>query len=91
MIERAFALLKGKWRRLKYLYMLLLHRIPDVIITACCLHNFILLFNGGEGIEEDSDDEGQDAEPMEDDDDEDNRIAGILKRHALAQMLFNGD
>ena len=47
--------------------------------------------NGGEGIEEDSDDEGQDAEPMEDDDDEDNRIAGILKRHALAQMLFNGD
>ena len=41
-VERAFGLLKGKFRRLKYLDMVLLKDIPKVITTACALHNFIL-------------------------------------------------
>ncbi|KAJ8910644.1 hypothetical protein NQ315_012512 [Exocentrus adspersus] len=38
-IERAFALLKGKSRRLKYLDMGIADKIPDVILSACILNN----------------------------------------------------
>ena len=38
-IERAFSLLKGRWRRLKYLDMTNIDRIPFVIIAFCVLHN----------------------------------------------------
>ncbi|KAF2901197.1 hypothetical protein ILUMI_04988 [Ignelater luminosus] len=41
-IERTFGLLKGRWRRLKYLDMSLADKIPEVILSACILHNFIL-------------------------------------------------
>ncbi|XP_045033881.1 uncharacterized protein LOC116922685, partial [Daphnia magna] len=41
-VERSFSLLKNKWRRLRYLDMLLLNRISDVILSACCLHNYII-------------------------------------------------
>ena len=42
-IERAFALLKGRFRRLKYLDCTLINKIPTVIIAACTLHNFCIL------------------------------------------------
>lgn len=45
-IERAFALLKGKFRRLKYLDINNIESVPDIIITACTLHNFILQHGG---------------------------------------------
>ena len=41
-IERAFSLLKGRFRRLKYLDMLRIQDIPTVIIAACTLHNVCL-------------------------------------------------
>lgn len=41
-IERAFALLKGRFRRLKYLDMSLIDLIPDVILVCCVLHNVCL-------------------------------------------------
>lgn len=41
-VERAFALLKGRFRRLKYLDMSLLALIPDVILACCVLHNICL-------------------------------------------------
>ncbi|CAM1322336.1 Uncharacterised protein g8057 [Pycnogonum litorale] len=41
-IERAYALLKGKFRRLKYLDMNV-DNAQDTIITCCCLHNIILI------------------------------------------------
>jgi len=41
-IERAFALLKGKWRRLKYLDMNRDDMIPFTIIACCVLHNIYL-------------------------------------------------
>ena len=44
-IERAFALLKGRFRRLKYLDITRIQDIPGIIIVACVLHN-ICLDNG---------------------------------------------
>lgn len=41
-IERAFALLKGRFRRLKYLDMSLVDLIPHVILACCVLHNVCL-------------------------------------------------
>lgn len=40
--SRAFSLLKGRFRRLKYLNMLRIRDIPTVIIAACTLHNVCL-------------------------------------------------
>lgn len=41
-IERVFAYLKGRWRRLKYLELHNTYFLPDVIMAACILHNFCL-------------------------------------------------
>lgn len=41
-IERAFALLKGRFRRLKYLDMHRVDKIPQVIMACCVLHNICL-------------------------------------------------
>ena len=40
-IERAFSLLKRRFRRLKYLDMSRIHDIPMVIIATCTLHNIL--------------------------------------------------
>lgn len=48
MIERAFALLKGRFRRLKFLDMNIDKMIPYVIIACTVLHNICL-----DGIDED--------------------------------------
>ncbi|XP_043285712.1 putative nuclease HARBI1 [Venturia canescens] len=42
-IERAFALLKGRFRRLKYLHMSCADLIPHVILACCVLHNICLV------------------------------------------------
>ena len=42
-IERAFGLLKGRWRKLFYLGMLCQKKIVSVIVAACVLHNFCLM------------------------------------------------
>ena len=41
-VERAFGLLKGRWRKLFYLDMLC-QRIVSVIVATCVLHNFCLM------------------------------------------------
>ena len=45
-IERTFSLLKGKFWRLKYLDVNDLSEVPNVTVTACTLHNFILQNDG---------------------------------------------
>lgn len=50
-IERVFALLKGRFRRLKYLHMSCADLIPYVILACCVLHNICL-----EGCEDDIND-----------------------------------
>lgn len=42
-IERTFGLLKGKFRKLKYLEMYNMDLINYAIASACILHNFILI------------------------------------------------
>ena len=41
-IERAFGLLKCRFRRLKFLDMKSMEKIPVVIVAACVLHNMLL-------------------------------------------------
>lgn len=55
-IEHAFAQLKGKFRRLKYLDMSNMEYIVNVILACCVLHNFILRIdkNECEGIIEEN-------------------------------------
>ncbi|XP_048515010.1 putative nuclease HARBI1 [Athalia rosae] len=42
-IERSFALLKGKFRRLKYIDIADMDLLNHIIAAACVLHNFILM------------------------------------------------
>jgi len=58
-IERAFGLLKGKFRRLKYLDINNIAFAADIIITACTLHNYILQ-HGGDDDDMSIDDSVQD-------------------------------
>jgi len=43
-IERTFALLFGRFRRLKYLDMSKTEFVPSVVLAACVLHNICLMF-----------------------------------------------
>jgi hypothetical protein len=71
-IERAFSLLKGRFRRLKYIDMNRTDLIPETILAACVLHNICLLHNDdlidqyiNEGRELDNDDQNADNAAME--------------------------
>ncbi|XP_029673488.1 putative nuclease HARBI1 [Formica exsecta] len=52
-IERAFGLLKNKFRRLKYLDISDFNLGNDMIAAACVLHNFIIIHDGINVEEED--------------------------------------
>lgn len=41
-VERAFGILKGRFRKLKYIYMYNTEMIPLVILTCCILHNICI-------------------------------------------------
>lgn len=56
-IERAFALLKGRFRRLKYLHMNRVNVIPKTILACCVLHNICL-----NKMDEEIDDDDEDIE-----------------------------
>lgn len=90
-IEQSFGLLKGKWRRLKFLDMARIDLIPTVIIAACVVHNFILKNQGlEEGEEEDYDNEQQNEGENENNFQvfEDYGVAiGDRKRNYIASIL----
>lgn len=76
-IERAFALLKGRFRKLKYVYMHNTDMIPLLVIACCILHNICI----------DNDDEPFDnIEPMEIDYNNIN-LVGDEKRDIIAQLI----
>jgi len=63
-IERSFALLKGRFRQLKYLDMNRTDLIPATILASCVLHNVCLHHNDThleeyviEGMDNDNEDE----------------------------------
>lgn len=47
-VERSFALLFGRWRRLQFLNMSRLDRVPHTILGCCVLHNLALEYCGDE-------------------------------------------
>ena len=61
-IERAFGLLKGRWRRLKFIEMENIDESPAVVAAACVLHNFCLLIDEENIDEFFDDDDGEDCE-----------------------------
>jgi hypothetical protein len=85
-IERAFARLKGKFRRLKYLDIADPNFRVDIITAACVLHNFILTHDN------DNEEFEVEEEPEEDEDGDEERVnknrnIGIVKRHNIVQLL----
>jgi len=98
-IERAFALLKGRFRRLKYLHMSCINLIPYVILACCVLHNICL--EGCEVIEdlEDFICEGLEQHANDNDDDDDdgggdvipdrllNDQRGLIRREYLTALI----
>ena len=65
-IERAFGLLKGRWRRPEFIEMGNIDECPAIVAAACVLHNFCLLADE-ENIDEfldefDNDDGDEDCE-----------------------------
>lgn len=90
-IERAFALLKGRFRRLKYLDMSLVELIPDVILACCVLHNVCL-----QGCDENNIDfieegiehvEGPVNNIINNVENEGNDAAGLAKRDYLCNLI----
>lgn len=41
-IERAFGILKGRFRKLKYIYLYNTEMIPLIILACCVLHNICI-------------------------------------------------
>ncbi|XP_026286077.1 uncharacterized protein LOC113211807 [Frankliniella occidentalis] len=84
-IERAFALLKQKWRRLKFFPSLSIEYANMHIVACMVLHNFIILEEQYEDFEDEPD--------MVPDDVTDQQLAqqereeGILKRNYIAALL----
>ena len=89
-VERCFALLKGKWRRINRIDIFNLNYLTDIIIASCCLHNFILdlpFFTRHEDDNhEDDNDEGSGNES-----DEDGDYDGIRKRDEIAAFFSPKD
>lgn len=55
-IERAFGLLKRRFRRLKFGFNILdLDEISDLILASCCLHNLCILWDTDEDFGDDDD------------------------------------
>lgn len=92
-VERAFALLKGRFRRLKYLDMKHMEDICQVILTCCIFHNICLQNDADTDLFLPSDnyDEGESPPAHTDDDCCDDRCDDCTKniRDEIAETLSN--
>ena len=90
-IERAFALLKGRFRRLKYLDMNRTDLIPRCIIACCVLHNICLGTEGVDGINDFVEDGLETCESQNQQNQSNDRIEvsrpGNIKRNTIASNL----
>ncbi|XP_024884070.1 putative nuclease HARBI1 [Temnothorax curvispinosus] len=78
-IERAFGMLKGRFRKLKYVYMYNTEMIPLVILACCILHNICI------------DNEDEPIDMLENGNNNDNQIYAVNadeKRDIIAHLLF---
>ena len=87
-VERAFGLLKMKWRRLKYLDVFKIKNAHTIILVAACLHNFGLthIADWDDGVYAEFDDEDVDNLAYELEIDEEEQM-GIEKRQFLANQM----
>jgi DDE superfamily endonuclease len=91
-IERAFALLKGRFRRLKYVDMTITERIPTIIMACCILHNFCLSRGDIPDEIEDLDDDAENSAPVTEmpmTSASSRRRDAVAKRERITQSLFN--
>ncbi|XP_045030382.1 protein ALP1-like [Daphnia magna] len=88
-VERSFSLLKRKWRRLRYLDMLLLNRIPDVILTACCLHNYIIQRGDVQPEDQYREDDEENDDEEEERDSDNSTTAGKQIRNRIKYLLMS--
>lgn len=85
-IERAFGLLKGRWRRLKYLNMSTVEFIPAVILACCILHNICILHDDMFDLPSFEEDDSSDMHVAAVSND-DSRREGLRKRDDIVNML----
>ncbi|XP_071577213.1 putative nuclease HARBI1 isoform X1 [Temnothorax nylanderi] len=77
-IERAFGMLKGRFRKLRYVYMYNTEMIPLIIIACCILHNICI----------ENEDEPMAFDPIEMEINNKNAfINGAEKRDLISQLL----
>jgi DDE superfamily endonuclease len=93
-IERSFALLFGRWRRLKNLKMQRIDMMAFVVLAACVLHNVCLEFDDDE-VEsyiqdgrEATDDNGDDSTPASAYGQEENSSDAEAFRQELCDELY---
>lgn len=86
-VERAFGLLKMKWRRLKYLDVFRLQNAHTILMVATCLHNFGLELDGwiNEAPEVGDEEEADREDEYGEDDEEEELHLGLEKRRRIAQ------
>lgn len=89
-IERAFGLLKIKWRRLKYLDVSDMDLANKMIASACMLHNFLLDHGEIDHDGRDLYDDDQDHPAMHDQHEVEDRLQiaeAVAKRNAIVAAL----
>ena len=86
-IERAFGLLKCKWRKLKYLDVTNLEFLTIIIVAACVLHNFIIEIEGEDEDFEISDDESDDEDEYDNENDDPPDNDAVEKRDRISASL----
>ncbi|XP_025077922.1 putative nuclease HARBI1 [Pomacea canaliculata] len=77
-------LLKGKFRKLKFVDMQIVQHIPVIMVAACVLHNFIIL---NRGIDEDEIITVDDVYNYQDEGEDRPASSGIRKRLEIARAL----
>lgn len=85
-IERSFGLLKGKFRKLKFLDMTNVSDMPFTIVSCCVLHNFVLLHEALDEEELESSGEEEDTLSYNPEEDETSAL-GSRKRTEIMHLL----
>ena len=84
-------MLKGKWRKLKFLDVTNLDFLPATVVTACILHNLLLETEGEdedyEPASDKSDEDEDEDEDFLDNDIEEEDNEGRIKRDRICASL----
>ena len=91
-VERAFGLMKMKWRRLKFVDVFLIENAHTIILVAACLHNFGLMHDewiyDAPPIQREPINEDEDNNFYNSDEDEEDERLGFEKRRTMAEEML---